>query len=108
LRISDLQSGKVMQTSWSRSETSSEKAVSLTPAPRLTGKEWSPYGKLVRGKSTNGGMPRYWLENQSGLVMLHLAADDDATLREYVGRSISVFGPMTNGNTVRVTHIAVP
>ena len=105
LRISELQAGKFLQTSWRKADAdvaSDKPAAAPTPTTTTGSKQWSPYGKLVKTGS-NG----YALIQSDGGT-LQLVVSDAGTLEPYVGRTVSVFGPMVRNNTVRVTHIAAP
>ena len=103
LRISELQSGKFVQTSWLKVN---EGNYSLSSVPPTSDKAWSPYGTLRRSKTENGSAWR--LENRAGQPILHLLTSGDRVLEQYEGRTISVIGPAVDNMTVRVTHIAVP
>jgi hypothetical protein len=101
LRISELQSAKFVQASWQNAGGATIDR-SASRISDTAGKTWSAYGKLT---SSDSG---YRLESASGAVILQLLVSDASTLEPYVGRTISVYGPMVNNTTVRVTHIALP
>jgi hypothetical protein len=106
LRISELQAGKFTQVSWSKSHVDfTDRTVETKPQPPASkpgSKEWSPYGKLRR---VDGN---WRLEDNAGRTILRIETTNGQLLESYNGRNISVFGPMVDKMTVRVTHIAVP
>jgi hypothetical protein len=110
LRISELEASKLIQADWRGSESKVTLANgSPLAANGTTDKQWSPYGKLRH--SDNKSEPTYYLENSAGRRVLQLVTREGGTLDQYVGQTISVFGPteQLHGSTVvRVTHIALP
>ena len=110
LRISELQSGKFLQTSWRPINVDNGGGKTTDGASTSDYRNWSPYATLRRAKGDNGST---WRLESSGRTILLLVTSGDRVLEQYEGRMISVFGPAVNsdGNslpTVRVTHIAVP
>lgn len=116
LRISELQSSKLLQAAWAPSNSAPTsrdtagvegRAVSRT-STNVDGKQWTPYGVLRRVEAKVGNA--YRLETNTG-TSIDVAAREGGSLDEYVGRTISVLGrmEMVDGSMkLRVTHIALP
>lgn len=111
LRISELESTKLVQANW--------KAVDVIPMSRGTptakdteGKQWTPYGILRPAKIDLGAKEMAWsLQGPDGKVIAHLVARAGGTLTQYEGRTISVLGvteQIVGRSMLRVSHIALP
>ena len=110
LRISELEAGKIIQTSARQVIDGPRDTIRQASLPN-DGKQWSPYGTLRRSNTSVAGETAWRLEDSAGKVVAVLVARDGGTLAQYEGRTISVYGvnEQMNGRTVlRVSHIALP
>jgi hypothetical protein len=128
LRISELQSGKYLQTGLRQASdvspaylpTLPSKAVSMQSGVRQAsdmsvGKQWTPYGMLRRVESkvylAGEGEMVWALDDARGNTIAQIVARDGGTLTHYEGQRISVLGTpeqIKGGTYLRVTHIALP
>jgi hypothetical protein len=76
---------------------------------------WSAYGRLSRTKMMSNGQNVWSLQDSDGKVITHVVFREGASMDSYLGRSISVYGPLvtdasspTRLQYMRVTHIALP
>lgn len=68
---------------------------------------WSAYGRLIDRKQTApNGQPLYALEDNQGKVLAYVTNDSNKTLADFVGRTITVYGPtMYRNDAVRMQYI---
>jgi len=110
LRISEIQSGKVIQASWQPGRDVVERVRVNDSPPTDDAKKWTPYGRLMPAK-INLSEPAWSLVGNDGKVITYLVARDGGTLSQYEGRTISVLGSneqIAGRTMLRVTHIALP
>ncbi len=109
LRISELDSSKIQQTSWQKSPVDLDVKLAAALAPATNDKRWTAYGRLVRNEAKEG--PEWRLMKSNGEVIAHLMAREGGTLERFAGQTISVYGTNEEVNgtkALRVTHIALP
>jgi uncharacterized protein YgiM (DUF1202 family) len=63
--------------------------------PQCNPPQWSVYGQLRRSVFQKDGMPMYVLENKQGQPLLYVTAMPGFTLRDYVGKTMSMYGPIS-------------
>lgn len=76
---------------------------------------WSSYGFLRQTAFDVKGQPMYVLVNAQGQPLVYVSSATGTTLRQYVGRVISVYGPeVYNGDSaarrpyILASHVALP
>ncbi len=114
LRISELQSAKLAQSTLQQVSNSS--AIPVRPATKTTpaqGGQWTQWGVLRRTeeKAKNVGETVWRLEDARGTSLVLLVARDGGTLAQYEGQRISVYGAteqIAGESVLRVSHIALP
>lgn len=87
----------------------------LAPQIQSYPAQWSQYGILRKAPFEKDGKPVYVLENRQGQRLLYATCQPGMTLRDYVGRTVSLYGPITyrSDDTLRAhvliaTHVAMP
>lgn len=68
---------------------------------------WSQWGVLRKAPFEKDGQPVYILQNQRGQTLLHAVSAPGTTLRDYVGRTVALYGPLTYRSNEFVTHLVV-
>jgi hypothetical protein len=86
--------------------------VNLT-APQSDAPRWSVWARLRRTAFDKDGQPMYVLEDNRGQVLLYVTTGSGFTLRDYVGKTVALYGTITyrNDGYVRThymtaTHVA--
>jgi hypothetical protein len=67
--------------------------------------QWSQWGILRKAPFEKDGQTVYILESQRGQMLVHAVAAPGTTLRDYVGRPVALFGPLTYRSNEYATHI---
>lgn len=77
--------------------------------------QWSQYGILRKAPFDKDGKPIYVLENRQGQRLLYVNCQPGMTLRDYVGRTVALYGPISyrsddylRAHLLTATHVAVP
>jgi len=85
------------------------------PGPTSTAAQWSTYGVLRTTTFSRDGQPMYVLVNNQEKPLLYVTTRPGTSLRTYVNRQISVYGPLVSRPDEYVSvpcmlasHIAVP
>ena len=90
---------------------------SRTPAPQVINypPQWSTYGVLRRAAFEKDGQPMYVLEGGRGQVLLYVTSPAGTSLRDYVGRTVALYGSITyrSDDAIRThfmtaSHVALP
>lgn len=102
--------GQLPVKSTSFSPSTATNGLVQTMAPR-----WSTYGYLRQAPFEVKGQPMYVLVNTQGQPLAYVSSATGTTLRQYVGRVISVYGPEVydGGSAARrsyvlASHVALP
>jgi hypothetical protein len=75
-------------------------APSITPsnptpaAPQTYAPQWSTYGTLQTTTFTRDGQPMYVLLNPQGQTLMYATSKQGTSLKGYVGRTVSLYGPL--------------
>jgi hypothetical protein len=66
------------------------------PAAPLTQQpQWSVWGQLRQTAFQKDGLPMYVLENRQGTPLLYVSTQPGFSLRDYIGKTVSLYGPIT-------------
>jgi uncharacterized protein YgiM (DUF1202 family) len=65
-------------------------------APTMTyAPQWSVWGRLRSTTLQRDGQPLYVLESKQGQQLMYVTTQPGFSLRDYVGRSVALYGPLT-------------
>jgi hypothetical protein len=85
------------------------------PAAQTFPAEWSQYGTLQSTAFTKDGQPMYVLVNAQGQTIMYVTSKSGTSLRGYVNRTVSLYGPRVYRPDPYITapymvasHVAVP
>ena len=95
-----------------------------TPAVRQTNQtgpqtlnypaQWSQWGTLRKASFDKEGKTSYVLENQKGQTLLYVNSALGTSLKDYVGRTVCLYGPLTyrsddylRTHVMTASHVAV-
>jgi hypothetical protein len=67
---------------------------SPAPPPTTYPKQWSEYGTLQTTTFTRDGQPMYVLLNAQGRTLLYVTSQAGTSLKGYIGRTVSLYGPL--------------
>ncbi len=63
--------------------------------PAATASQWSVWGQLRATAFHKDGQPMYVLEDRRGTPLLYVATQPGFTLRDYIGKTVTLYGPVT-------------
>jgi hypothetical protein len=69
--------------------------------------QWSKWGQLRSTKYDQIGQPVFVLETRKGDVLLYVTTQPGFSLRDYIGKTVALYGPMVypSNENVRVPHM---
>jgi len=77
--------------------------------------QWSQWGILRKAPFEKDGQQVYVLENRQGQALLYAVSDPGKSLRDYIGRPVALYGPLTyraddylRTHFMTASHVAVP
>src|SRR5205823_121759 len=93
----------------STGQTASLTTSNQAPQTLTYSAQWSQWGVLRKAPFEKDGQAVYVLENRQGQAILYVTCQPGRTLRDYLGRMVALYGPITyRSDDYLRTHFMTP
>src|SRR5262249_25608754 len=101
-RLTSLNAGQPASAQWSagnaplNGQTTALYRPNPNTQPTLSSQQpqWSVWGQLRQTAFQKDAQPMYVLENRQGTPLLYITTQPGFSLRDYIGKTVSLFGPV--------------